>query len=247
MLPETSSGRVEPLTETDTVILYFHGNAYNRGQAHRVGLYKILLNLGYYVLAVDYRGYGDSSPVSLSEKTVVEDARAALTWIHEKIGFKAKVIVYGHSLGTSIASHMVADFDLETGGNSSVDGLILEAPFNNMYDEVMTFYAAKAASWVMDVREQLTASGCLFDSEHWLPAVKCPVLILHAEDDKVVQYSLGQKLYESAMEAGKKNITLLTFAKNLKLGHNDIYKADNIETELKKFIEQAPGKEEPNA
>lgn len=198
MLPETSSGKVEPLTESDTVILYFHGNAYNRGQAHRVGLYKHLLNLGYYVLAVDYRGYGDSSPVSLSEKTVVEDARAALTCIHEKIGFKAKVIVFGHSLGTSIASHMVADFDLETGGNSSVDGLILEAPFNNMYDEV-------------------------------------------------VPYSLGQKLYESAMEAGKKNIAFLTFPKNLKLGHNDIYRADNIETELKNFIEEAPGKEEPIA
>ena len=86
MLPENSSGQVEPLSASDTVVLYLHGNAHNRGQAHRVSLYKILLRLGYYVLAVDYRGYGDSSPVGLAETTVAEDARAALTWIHGMIG-----------------------------------------------------------------------------------------------------------------------------------------------------------------
>ena len=42
------------------------------------------------------------------------------------------MIVWGHSLGSSISTHMVADFDLETGGNSSVSGLVLEAPFNCM-------------------------------------------------------------------------------------------------------------------
>jgi alpha-beta hydrolase superfamily lysophospholipase len=186
------------------------------------------------VLAIDYRGYGDSSSVILSEKTVVEDARAALAWIQEQAEFKAKVVVYGKSLGTSIASHMVAEF----GGNSSVDGLILEAPFNNMYDEVMTFHVAKAASWIVDVRAQLSVSGCIFDSDKWLPRVKAPVLILHAEDDNVVPYSLVKKLYESALEVGKKNIRFITFGKHLTLGHMDIYRAENIETELKKFIDK---------
>ena len=90
-LPEKSSGRVEPLLETDTLILYLHGNSYNRSQSHRVGLYKHLIRQGFYVLAIDYRGFGDSSPVNLSEKTVVEDARAALGWISDKLGDKAKV------------------------------------------------------------------------------------------------------------------------------------------------------------
>ena len=90
-LPEKSSGKVEPLTDQDTVILYLHGNSYNRSQGHRVGLYKLLIKLGFYVLAIDYRGFGDSSPVRLSERTTVEDARAALTWIADKLGDKVKV------------------------------------------------------------------------------------------------------------------------------------------------------------
>ena len=54
-------------------------------------MYKLLIKLGYYVLAIDYRGFGDSSPVTLAEKTVVEDARAALSWISDKLGDKVKV------------------------------------------------------------------------------------------------------------------------------------------------------------
>ena len=73
----------------------------------RVGLYKKLLALGYYVLAVDYRGYGDSSIISPTETSCVTDARAALAWLTAKLGDKVKVIIWGHSLGTAIASHMV--------------------------------------------------------------------------------------------------------------------------------------------
>ncbi len=32
LLPDKSSGKVEPLTEKDTVILYLHGNCHNRAQ-----------------------------------------------------------------------------------------------------------------------------------------------------------------------------------------------------------------------
>ena len=35
MLPAQSSGRVETLASSDTVILYLHGNSYNRSQPHR--------------------------------------------------------------------------------------------------------------------------------------------------------------------------------------------------------------------
>ena len=35
MLPRHSSGKVESLTKSDVVILYLHGNGYNRSQPHR--------------------------------------------------------------------------------------------------------------------------------------------------------------------------------------------------------------------
>ena len=66
----------------------------------------------------------------------------------------------------------VADFDLETGGGSSVAGLVLEAPFNCMRDEVMTFKAARALTWLVDLEDTLQVAGVRFETNKWLPAVK---------------------------------------------------------------------------
>jgi len=243
LLPKTSSGKVELLSPSDTVVLYLHGNSSNRSQPHRVSLYRIFLRLGYHVLALDYRGFGDSSPVSLSgltEDSVVADARAGLEWVTSKLGDKAQVILWGHSLGSAIATKMVADFDLETGGNSSVAGLVLEAPFNNMLAEVLTYRAARAlqAYVGLNVESVLAEANIRFESDKWLPAVRCPTLLLHAEDDGVVPYSLGQELYNSAREAGKTNLRMVTYPSSLGLGHCDIYTAQSLPEEIAEFVQQ---------
>ena len=62
-----------------TVILYLHGNAETISQHHRRELYKIFQRCGLHVLAVDYRGYGQSSALyPLSETTLVSDAQVRL-------------------------------------------------------------------------------------------------------------------------------------------------------------------------
>jgi len=238
MLPAASSGKVETLTSEDTVILYLHGNGSNRAHPHRIGLYKVLLSLGYYVLALDYRGYGDSTNIKPSEDSVVSDARAALDWLTDKLGDKAKIIVWGHSLGTAIASHMVADYDLETGGSSSVSGLVLESPFNCMKDEIMTFKAAKALALMVDIEQTLNQANVAFETNKWLPAVKCPVLLLHAEDDNIVPYSLAVSLHQEAKEAGKENVRFVTYPSSLGLSHTDIYTSESIREEITQFVAQ---------
>ncbi len=50
-----------------------------------------------------------------------------------------QIIVWGHSLGSAICAHTVAEFDLETGGSSTVSGVILESPFNTMAQEILSF------------------------------------------------------------------------------------------------------------
>ena len=51
-------------------------------------------------------------------------------------------------------------------------GLVLEAPFNCMRDEVMTFKAARALTWLMDIEQTLETAGVMFETNKWLPAVK---------------------------------------------------------------------------
>ena len=65
---------------------------------------RMLVSLGVHVLAVDYRSYGDSSRVALTEASVVEDGRAALAWVEARVAPQAQVILWGHSLGTAIAT-----------------------------------------------------------------------------------------------------------------------------------------------
>lgn len=108
-------------------------------------------------------GYGDSSPVEPSEGGLVEDGIFMYKWL-EKQANGNPLFVWGHSLGTgwvvklnqscmlivlfitlallfsistfillSVSSHALAILSSE--GSESY-GLVLEAPFNNMRDEL---------------------------------------------------------------------------------------------------------------
>ncbi|KAF9013358.1 hypothetical protein BDQ17DRAFT_596341 [Cyathus striatus] len=62
-------------------ILFFHGNAATRAFSVRVQHYKAFSSrLHANVLAIDYRGFGESTGIP-SEKGLVTDARAAWDWL----------------------------------------------------------------------------------------------------------------------------------------------------------------------
>ena len=74
---------MEPEKETDKpAVLYLHGISQTRGYGHRVGLYRKLLDAGHQVLALDYRGFADSTDIDkITETTVVEDAATSLKYL----------------------------------------------------------------------------------------------------------------------------------------------------------------------
>ena len=88
-------------------VLYLHGRSQNRGYSHRAGLYKVLLNMGFCVLAMDYRGFGDSSVVEIQEDTVLEDAVNAHRYL-TKYYKPQKILIWGNSLGAPIAARFAA-------------------------------------------------------------------------------------------------------------------------------------------
>ncbi|XP_042228174.1 lysophosphatidylserine lipase ABHD12-like isoform X2 [Homarus americanus] len=114
------------------VILYLHGNTSSRATAHRIELYKVLRKMDYHVVAFDYRGYADSSPVQPNELGVVHDAKVVYRYIRERIG-SSPLFVWGHSLGTGVSTHAVGDLCLE---GDHPAALVLESPFNNIKDEI---------------------------------------------------------------------------------------------------------------
>lgn len=184
-----------------TVILYLHGNTAHRAGEHRKELYQVLRSMDYHVIAFDYRGYADSKSVSAPTETgVVTDARAVYDWAAARAG-SSKVLVWGHSLGTAVSSHLVADLCQQ---EHRPCGLVLESPFNNIFDEVrnhpMCWLWRKMPWFDWFFTSPLRDNDLGFVSDQRVEVIDVPILILHAEDDLVVPFKLGRALYESALE-----------------------------------------------
>jgi len=230
-------------------ILYLHGVKGNRGRSYRVGLYKVLIKLGYSVLAVDYRGFGDSSDTSEDEDTVVEDSQTALKWLLSSLPAEYRIIVWGHSMGTAIAVHTLALQFRNHKDSPRIKGLILESPFNNFTEEFIEKTSnssnplvAAALSGLYAVTGDTIPETLLrrfnmeFNSDEHVADINCPIMILHAEDDDKVPIELGFKLYEAAKKKHKKDVIFKSFPHNLNLGHHDIYQAENLPSLVQHFI-----------
>ena len=228
------------LASAETVILYLHGCGCDRSEHYRVGLYKALLGMGHHVMAVDYRGYGDSTNTWPSEETMVSDARAALAWLTAKVGDQTKVVVWGHSLGSAVAAHMLADVAMELGKEKAaalVSGLVLETPFSSMRDEVGHFKLATAFVWCgVNMDQALEGAGAEFETRKWLPGVACQVLILATERDAMVPHTLAASLHQQARDQGRHNTRLVTFPASLQLGHTEIYTSARLSGVLHQFL-----------
>lgn len=241
----------EEASDRDKAFLYLHGVKGNRGRSYRVGLYNLLLQEGFKVLAIDYRGFGDSTDISEDEDTVVQDALVALDWLRNKVGDNTDIYVWAHSLGTGIACHALAKEVIQKGENPQVQGLILEAPFNNFGDEFIEKtsntsnpIAQAALSALYGLTGDILPDALLklfnmeFTSDVYLPKILCPVLMLHAEDDDKIPIQLAHKLYESARAVGKKNIEFNFFDEKLGFKHHDIYQAENLPPMIREFTKK---------
>ena len=67
-------------------------------------------------MTVDYRGWGDSTMSGegggferINEKSLIDDAVLAARFVRKEVGDQAKLVLYGHSMGTGIASRLDDD------------------------------------------------------------------------------------------------------------------------------------------
>ncbi len=173
----------QPRTEGPApVLLYLHGARWDvRSSAHRM---RRMHELGFAVLGVDYRGFGQSSPGLPSESLAFEDAQAAWRWLGEQQA-GAPRYVFGHSLGGAVAVHLASEVD-------DAAGLIVEGTFTSIPAVFKTF----KWGW-LPVGPFITQR---FDSERRIQKLKTPVLVVHGSEDRLIRPELGRALFEQAPE-----------------------------------------------
>ncbi|HCE91309.1 MAG: alpha/beta hydrolase [Burkholderiales bacterium GWA2_64_37] len=164
------------------VLLYLHGARWNvAGSSARI---RRMQELGFSVLAIDYRGFGQSSAGLPSEATASEDARAAWDWLAQQQPGKPRYI-FGHSLGGAIAIDLARQV-------SDEQGTMVEGTFTSIPDVVSTF------KWGW-----LPVSGLItqrFESVRKVAEIGSPLLVVHGSQDSLIQPALGRKLFEAAQE-----------------------------------------------
>ncbi|MBT9466189.1 alpha/beta fold hydrolase [Hydrogenophaga sp.] len=171
------------------VMLYLHGARFNvTGSAFRA---QRMQELGFSVLAIDYRGFGKSTNELPSETKAYEDARAAWDWLGEKYPGRPRYI-FGHSLGGAIAIELAAQVKDEA-------GTVVEGTFTSIPDVVSTF----KWGW-LPVSLLITQR---FEAVKRVPDIGSPLLVVHGGDDRLIQPELGRKLYEAAN--GRKSFVLV--------------------------------------
>lgn len=172
---------------TKKTIFYFHGAAGNVTTYQFMT--KPLVDAGYQVVMIDFRGYGLSTGKP-NHKNVAEDGQKFFDELIRRPDIKnTKVYIYGASLGTQIAAHLAKD------NVSKISGLILDCPMASFTD-IAAHFTPQYKDFILQsmispyaAKEDVKALG------------KLPVLVIHGGEDKTVPYEQGKLVFDNTSGA----------------------------------------------
>ncbi|MCC2675492.1 MAG: hypothetical protein K0R89_123 [Ramlibacter sp.] len=175
--------------EDGPVLLYLHGARWNvTGSAPRI---RRMQQLGFSVLAIDYRGFGKSTAGLPSEDMAYEDAQTAWKWLAARHGQRERY-VFGHSLGGAIAIDLASRVEDER-------GVIVEGTFTSIPDVA----SSMKFGW-LPISALITQR---FEAVKKVDKLRSPLLVVHGENDSLIPSMLGRRLYEAA--TGPKHFLLV--------------------------------------
>jgi uncharacterized protein len=174
---------VHPAQRADApVLLFLHGARWSvAGSAYRI---QRMQELGFTVVAVDYRGFGKTSQEVPHEKMAYEDAKAAWQWMATAYPNKPRYI-FGHSLGGAIAIELASTVQDEA-------GTIVEGTFTSIPD------VASTMRWGW-----LPVGGFItqrFESIKKVATIGSPLLVVHGSNDTLIKPALGRQLFDAAAQ-----------------------------------------------
>lgn len=193
-------------------LVWSHGNGGNIGGRGMVT--RGLLARGVSVLAYDYRGYGRSEGAP-SEEGVYLDALAAYDHLRTRGIPASGLIAFGESLGSVVSVHLAS--------KRPCAGLVLVSPMTSLRDVARVHYGPLAA-----------LAGDRFDALSLIPKIRRPLLVAHGDQDEIVPFELGVRLFEAAAEPKK-------FLRVEGAHHNDVFASDALMDAIVRFANEVAG------
>ena len=197
---------VRPSAPATTAVIAFHGNAdiaawflpWARELARRAGVV---------VFVPEYRGYA-GVPGSPSYANAALDARGALRYVQHIVP-GAHIVLYGHSLGTAIATELAVWMQPDTPVS-----LVLESPFTSALDMAARMLVPPVP-WLWK-----HISRVHYDTRTLVSQLDCPVFVAHGTRDVVIPPRMGKQVFAAARHAGA--LLIVDGA-----GHNDVPEVGN--------------------
>ena len=158
-------------------LIWFHGNMETVGS-----IASVLTDFrppGIAVLALDYRGYGQSAGVP-TEEGVYLDAEAAWSWLAQQPEIDStRIAVYGRSIGSAVALYLATE--------RPVRAVIVESPFTSGRAIAKEHYALVPEDLVDLSLDNLGRAGRL----------SVPLLVIHGTDDRIAPFEMGQAVADT--------------------------------------------------
>ncbi|MFC1748290.1 alpha/beta hydrolase [Pseudomonadota bacterium] len=196
------------LPKSDKVLVYFHGNA---GSAcDRSFMQREFEGLGYGLIFVEYAGYSNDEK-NPSKDLLLKDVQNVASFIEDED--YEDVVVIGTSLGSGLASYMTTIID--------VDKLVLISSFDSTASVAASYYPVYPIKYLL--REN-------YESSVWLKEFRGDVLIIHGEQDEMIDPKFSEKLFKDIHS--KKVRRVLIPGK----GHNDIFVGVEVFGKMGEFL-----------
>ena len=167
-------------------VLYLHGtfrNVYfNRPKIAAIHA------AGFSVLAIDYRGWGESTKLLPSEATIMQDAEAAWAAFTRRVPQPQSRVIFGHSMGSGVAVELALRHREPLGYGA----LVLESGMTSMPDLVRDInpFGILLAPLVTQQFASIDKIG----------RIEAPKWFLSGTADKTVPPQQTQRLYDAAIE-----------------------------------------------